>query len=83
MLIPLHLGSYDAGLVRAPGNIEFSGSCWAGGGVWVNQPRLEGTHATGPAGFLCPWVLLVTVTPSGVGTDVKSSSLLLLRFWVY
>ena len=39
--------------------------------------RPEGTHATGPAEFLCAWVPLVPVPP-GVGTDVVSSSPLIL-----
>ena len=33
------------------------------------QPRPEGTHITGQVGFLQPWIPLVPVTPSGVGTD--------------
>ena len=44
----------------------------------VNQPRLEGTHATGHEVFLCPQITLVPVTPSGVRTDVMSSSPLIL-----
>ena len=43
--------------------------------------RPEGTHATGQAGFLCPWILLVPVTPSGVGTDVVFYSPVILRSW--
>ena len=39
--------------------------------------KLEGTQATGLAEFLHAWVELVPVTPS-VGTDVVSSSLLIL-----
>lgn len=44
----------------------------------VNQPRWEGTRATGQAGFMRPWVLLAPVTPSGDLRYVKSSSPLLL-----
>ena len=40
--------------------------------------RLEGTQVTGQAGFLCPWILLVPVTPGGVGTGAMSSSTLIL-----
>ena len=40
----------------------------------VNLHRLEGTRALGWVSYLCPWVLLVPVTPGGVGTDVVSSS---------
>ena len=44
----------------------------------VNKPRPVGNCATGRLEFRCPRVLLVTVTPSGNGTDGKSSSPLLL-----
>ena len=36
----------------------------------VNQGTMDGTRATGLAEFLRPWILLVTVTRSGVGTNV-------------
>jgi hypothetical protein len=42
-----------------------------------HQPRLEGTPATDQEGFICPWILLVLVTPGGVETDVSSSPLIL------
>ena len=38
----------------------------------VKWHRQEGTEATGWAGFLCPWILLVPVTSGGVGTDAVS-----------
>lgn len=44
----------------------------------VNRHRLEGTRATGRAGFLCPWIPLVPVIPCDIGTDVVSSSPLTL-----
>ena len=44
------------------------------------QLRAEGTCATGRAGFLSPWILLVPVTPGGVGTDVVSSSPMILLY---
>jgi hypothetical protein len=40
----------------------------------VNQCRPEGTQAMVQVGFLHPWIPLVPYTPSGVGTDVVSSS---------
>ena len=46
------------------------------------QDRLEGTQATGREGVLCPWILLVSVTPGDVGTDVVFYSLLFLRTWM-
>ena len=47
------------------------------------QCRPEGTRATDRVEFLCPWSLLVLVTPSGVGTDVVVSySPLNLISWV-
>ena len=36
----------------------------------VSWHRPEGTQATGQAGFLHPWILLVTIIPGGVGTAV-------------
>jgi hypothetical protein len=47
----------------------------------LNWRRPEGTRATGQAGFLCPWILLVLDTPGGFGTDVVSYSPLILRSW--
>ena len=44
----------------------------------TSPDRLEGTHATGQVEFLGAWVPLVPVTPGGVGTDVVSSSPLIL-----
>ena len=44
----------------------------------VNQPILEGIGATGWAGFLCPWILLVSVMTGSIETDVMSFSLLIL-----
>lgn len=46
----------------------------------VNQGRPEGTQATGWAEFLCPWILLVSVT-GGVATGVVFYSPLILRSW--
>jgi hypothetical protein len=75
--------SWDPGHVRAPGMelplsvvglaVEFGPRVCSG--LW---PRPEGTHDSGQAGFLCPWIPLVSVTPGGVGTDVVSSSPLIL-----
>ena len=48
----------------------------------VDWCRLEGTQATGQVEFLCLWVLLVPVIPSGVGPDVVSYSPLILKSWV-
>ena len=45
-----------------------------------HQARLEGTGATDQAGYLHSWIQLVPVTPGGVGTDVMSSSPLILLF---
>jgi hypothetical protein len=36
----------------------------------VNHHQLEEAVATGRVGFLSPWLLLVPVTPSDVGTDI-------------
>ena len=47
----------------------------------VNWHTLEGIWATGQVGFLCPWILLVPVTPGGVGTDIVSFSPLILQSW--
>jgi hypothetical protein len=47
----------------------------------VNWHRPKGIRATGLVGFLCPWLLLVPVTPGGVGTDVVSYSPLTLWSW--
>jgi hypothetical protein len=44
----------------------------------INQVRPEGTQATGQVGLLCPWILLVRVTPGGIGTGVVSSSPMIL-----
>jgi hypothetical protein len=44
----------------------------------VKQSRPKGTQATGWAGFLHPWIPLVPVTLGGVGTDIVSSSPLIL-----
>ena len=44
----------------------------------VNQPRPEGTCLTGRVKFLIPWILLVPVMAGGVGTDVMSSSSLII-----
>ena len=44
----------------------------------VNQPRPAGTHGTGQAGFLHSLVPLITVTLSGVETDVKPAASLLI-----
>ena len=44
----------------------------------VNQPRPECTCVTGQARCLCPWLLLVLVKPSGVGTGIMSGSLVIL-----
>ena len=52
--------------------IEFAPQVCSG-----HRPRLEGTCVTGWVGSLCPWFLMVPVTPS-VGTDVVSSSSLIL-----
>ena len=48
----------------------------------VDLCRPEGTQATGWAGFLGSWILLVPVIPSGVGSDVVFYSPLILRSWV-
>ena len=47
----------------------------------VNQCRLEEIQTTGPARFLSPWILPVSVTLGGVGTDVSYLPLI-LRSWV-
>jgi hypothetical protein len=78
---PEILGFCDPGCVRAPGISASSGCCGTGCRVPA-QGKLEGTWATGWAGFPCPCVLLVAVTPGGFGTDVVSSSPLVLRSWV-
>ena len=46
----------------------------------VSQCRPEGTRPTGRVRFLHPWILLVPVTPGGVGTVVFYSPLI-LRSW--
>ena len=46
--------------------------------VKVNQDKTGRNPCHWWVGFLCPWVLLVTVIPSDVGTDVKSYLTLLL-----
>ena len=40
----------------------------------VTRCRSKGTQATGQVGILRPWIPLVPVTPTGVGTDVVSFS---------
>lgn len=63
-------GSWDPECARAPENGASSGAV----GLVVefvpkvNQGRLEGTQATDRVGFLIPWILLVPVTTSVVGT---------------
>ena len=47
----------------------------------VPRHRTEGMVVTGQAGFLCPCILLVPVTPSGIGTDAVFYSLLILSSW--
>ena len=47
----------------------------------VDQQQLEGTRATGQEGSLCPWLLLVPVIPSGIGTNVVFYSLVILICW--
>ena len=43
-----------------------------------HEPRPEGSLATGWVRFLCPLISLVSVISGGVGTDVVSSSPLML-----
>jgi hypothetical protein len=44
---------------------------------------MERTRATGCAWFLYLWLLLVPVTPGGVGTDVAFYSVVILRSWAF
>jgi hypothetical protein len=84
---PRILGSWDPGILVVLEWLGFEPPLGAMGlGVEftpkVNWSRLEGTQATGQVEFLCLWVLLVPVIPSGVGPDVVSYSPLILKSWV-
>jgi hypothetical protein len=66
----------NPGHVREPGSGVSFGFCglaeeFASKVIWH---RLEGIQATGQVEFLRSWILLVPVTPGGVGTDIVSSS---------
>jgi hypothetical protein len=81
--VPGTLRSKDPGLGRVPGSVASAGHYGIGHHV-CSQGRsahIRRNTATCQVGFLHPWILLVPVTLSYVGSDVVFSLPLILRSW--